>query len=664
MRHWIATFSLLLASNLIPNAGSACSVHDQFCQFQGIGRAVNHTINQNDPTAVIIGSVGSNAVDFDNHVLLPDGNGPYITSTLGYTPRADQPYIGSDEQPRHVYPTQYQIDFQNGTAQAQYTGDVTGGAYIPNPSGCTISSATYCEEVIIRGNLPDPGTPEGFVVRQTNHLYNFPNVPNPSIDVVSYGAATGRAYFKQDSHLGYSPDEVVVDGQAVRFTGIRQETLSGTGAQGAEQTYYIGYNDFDAHAAGVVVHYDQTRLVRSRVHDVQFGHVTLSDGTQSHQYDAHQRQNTYSQFDRTYDFTQLVHADTGLPALHLNDQETARWNTWSDVYGHTPTAAYQTYQQEQAEIRQLAQEQFERDLARGCLDSTCSNLRDQSVWPGVDMAMASPADVTSVSDIVGQVGLAPHPLSKNLYYTSDDSGRLFLQRQDDGRFTPSDIWFGIESAGAAVPYLPGAARDVAIGASKYSVREALSFGELIVNSEISNFESKANLGLSVLGEGYIDLPRAQLSQSEVFEPNNYGQRITMEYTMPAIEVANLAGAGYSILRFGARKLDELIPSGTIPEGVVYRRTNPETGTCYIGQCISQSRYQVRQGEHNRDIGTEHDFEIIGRANPGVDLDVLEESFIRSEGGLERLGGSLENRRYQMNDQRYLEQGGTTPLPAN
>ena len=389
MKQWFATFSFLLIFNLVSSSASACSVHDQFCQFQGVGRAVNHTINQNDPTSVIIGSVGSNSVDFDNHVLLPDGNGPYITSTLGYTPRSDQPYIGTDEQPRHVYPTQYQIDFQNATAQAQYTGDVTGGAYIPNPSGCTISSATYCEEVIIRGNLPDPGTPEGFVVRQTNHLYNFPNTPNPSIDVVSYGAATGRAYFKQDSHLGYSADEVVVGGQTVRFTGIRQETLTGTGAQGAEQTYYIGYNDFDAHAAGVVVHYDQTRLVRSREYDVQFGHVTLSDGTQSHQYDAHQRQNTYAQFDRTYDFTQFVHADTGLPALHLNDQETARWDTWSDVYGHTPTAAYQTYQQEQAEIRQLAQEQFQRDLARGCLNSTCSNLPDQSVWPGVDMTMTN-----------------------------------------------------------------------------------------------------------------------------------------------------------------------------------------------------------------------------------------------------------------------------------
>ncbi len=104
------------------------------------------------------------------------------------------------------------------------------------------------------------------------------------------------------------------------------------------------------------------------------------------------------------------------------------------------------------------------------------------------------------------------------------------------------------------------------------------------------------------------------------------------------------------------------PDGTVPDGIVYRRTNPETGACYIGQCKSPQRFEARQGEHNRANDTEYQFEILGRAEPGTDLDVLEESLIRSEGGINRRGGLLENQRHQMNDQRYRDNGGTVPLP--
>lgn len=378
--------------SLLGTAPQACSIHDHNCQFQGIGRAVNFTVTQNSPTQVVIGSVGSNDVDFDNHVLLPDGNGPYIASTLGYTPRSDQPYIGASEQPRHIYPTQYQIDFQNGTAQAAYSGDVTGGAFIPNPGGCTISTATYCEEVRIIGNIPDPGTPEGFVVKQTNHLYNFPNDPNPTIDIISYGAVTGQAYFKQESHLGFSTDEVVFIGQTIRYSGIRAETLSGTGDQGTEQTYYIGYDDFQAHAAGVVVHDEQRRRIAFTVYDVHFGHQT-PDGVS--QYSAKNRKDTFEQFTRVYTHS----TDADQPQITVDDTVTKTWDAWSGRYGHQTNEGYLSYQQEQAELRQLAQEQFERDLARGCLNSTCSNLPDQSAWPGVDMAMGGLTEMTVASNI-------------------------------------------------------------------------------------------------------------------------------------------------------------------------------------------------------------------------------------------------------------------------
>lgn len=330
--------SSLVALGFLASPAQSCSVHDQMCQFHGVGRAVNHTINQNSPTSVVIGTIGNNAIDFDNAILLPDGNGPYIASSLPIFD-TNQPYLGANEQPRRVATGQYQVDFQNGTAQATHSGDFNGAAAIPNPPGCTIGTGSYCEEIRIIGNIPDPGTPEGFVVKQTNYLYNYYNTPNPSIDLVSYGAATGRAYFKQNSHLG-SPIITDPNEYTTQYSGLRQEFLAGNKATGAEQTYYIGYDDFDAHAAGVVVHYDQTRTVRSNVYDVQFGHQ-IPDGTT--QFSGLQRKNTIARFDRTYDFTKLSFADTGLPALQLNDQETARWNTWSDVYGVKENAGYTDY---------------------------------------------------------------------------------------------------------------------------------------------------------------------------------------------------------------------------------------------------------------------------------------------------------------------------------
>ncbi|MGB8296510.1 MAG: RHS repeat-associated core domain-containing protein, partial [Polyangia bacterium] len=56
--------------------------------------------------------------------------------------------------------------------------------------------------------------------------------------------------------------------------------------------------------------------------------------------------------------------------------------------------------------------------------------------------------------------------------------------------------------------------------------------------------------------------------------------------------------------------------GDDQEGVVYLRTNPETGEEYVGQAKSPSRYEARQGEHDRDQGVEHEFEVLGRAKPG------------------------------------------------
>ncbi|MEU6349497.1 polymorphic toxin-type HINT domain-containing protein [Streptomyces sp. NPDC047072] len=102
------------------------------------------------------------------------------------------------------------------------------------------------------------------------------------------------------------------------------------------------------------------------------------------------------------------------------------------------------------------------------------------------------------------------------------------------------------------------------------------------------------------------------------------------------------------------------PTPPVPAGVVYLRTDLNTGKEYVGQAINWSRYLERQGEHRRKFpSAQFDFEVLGRAAPGVDLDVLEESWMRAGGGKRSVPGSvLDNSRVQMNDARYKAAGGT------
>lgn len=59
---------------------------------------------------------------------------------------------------------------------------------------------------------------------------------------------------------------------------------------------------------------------------------------------------------------------------------------------------------------------------------------------------------------------------------------------------------------------------------------------------------------------------------------------------------------------------------------------------YVGQAQSEQRYLARQKEHARENpNADFDFEIIGRANPGIELDRMEEFYIRQGGGPTNLG---------------------------
>jgi hypothetical protein len=101
------------------------------------------------------------------------------------------------------------------------------------------------------------------------------------------------------------------------------------------------------------------------------------------------------------------------------------------------------------------------------------------------------------------------------------------------------------------------------------------------------------------------------------------------------------------------------------KGSVYLRRSGVGSKPYVGQSIHDARYEARQVEHGRAEPMEDfEFMILGRAAPGVELDRLEEYYIRQHGGPTNRGnpgGGLANRRHQMSGGRYDAAGGD-PFP--
>ena len=128
----------------------------------------------------------------------------------------------------------------------------------------------------------------------------------------------------------------------------------------------------------------------------------------------------------------------------------------------------------------------------------------------------------------------------------------------------------------------------------------------------------------------------------------------------ATSAAPIPGAGRADLPTSAApRLGDLSPK---PEGVAYLRID-ELGEMkpYVGQSKSLDRFNLRQTEHNRDFPeTTFRFRELCRIEPGVELDRLEEYYIREMGGPTNKGnpdGLLSNKRHQMSDRRYAAAGG-------
>ncbi|MFC5774107.1 RHS repeat-associated core domain-containing protein, partial [Ectobacillus antri] len=92
------------------------------------------------------------------------------------------------------------------------------------------------------------------------------------------------------------------------------------------------------------------------------------------------------------------------------------------------------------------------------------------------------------------------------------------------------------------------------------------------------------------------------------------------------------------------------------KGFVYLRTS-NTGGKYVGQAKSFSRYMARQKEHHKkNPGNTYTFRVIGRANPGRPLNVLEQNMINRYGYPKRYKGVLENKRHQISEKNWKKYG--------
>ncbi|MCM8625541.1 MAG: hypothetical protein NFW05_06180 [Candidatus Accumulibacter sp.] len=104
-------------------------------------------------------------------------------------------------------------------------------------------------------------------------------------------------------------------------------------------------------------------------------------------------------------------------------------------------------------------------------------------------------------------------------------------------------------------------------------------------------------------------------------------------------------------------------AGKEGEGIIYKRTHPETGEPYIGRADNAKNYEARQKFHDRKEGVKHDYEVVDRGEPGRNLRMKEETHIRQNGGPKTQGGNLANKRYEINEEAYRDAGGTADKPT-
>lgn len=267
----------LLATTLLlglTKAYTGCSVHDHLCSYHALGTPTT-SYNQNQDTSLVIFSAATqvgggtnNTVDFDNHVLLPDqaidlstgqvsSTEPFVYSTTSYganNPSEISEWNTADTQPRHVYPSQYRVDFNQLTATAKHTGDYNGGEKdnIPDATGCPNLgvNSPNCEAVVINKNVPTG------IYSQKVQMFNFHELDDPSAEIVVGAYATGQGTIISQSHLPSGATTAATNPADATLTesGVVYQTinLSGDQAQSGQFDYAFYNRGFDPHASGTL----------------------------------------------------------------------------------------------------------------------------------------------------------------------------------------------------------------------------------------------------------------------------------------------------------------------------------------------------------------------------------------------------------------------------
>jgi hypothetical protein len=96
------------------------------------------------------------------------------------------------------------------------------------------------------------------------------------------------------------------------------------------------------------------------------------------------------------------------------------------------------------------------------------------------------------------------------------------------------------------------------------------------------------------------------------------------------------------------------------DGLIYLRTDTTTGTQYVGQTQSMTRFAARQAEHYAaNPGSTFDFQILSSGLPKSALDQYEQFWINAYGGPTTLSNpfGLANLRNEMIFSRYMAAGG-------
>ena len=134
---------------------------------------------------------------------------------------------------------------------------------------------------------------------------------------------------------------------------------------------------------------------------------------------------------------------------------------------------------------------------------------------------------------------------------------------------------------------------------------------------------------AMVSEGAVDLVADLAAVATPFVPAGSTKlgRVTMEGVEVVSDSKKVSNGASSAVK--GKEID-IGSEANKNTGIIYERTNPKTGECYIAQCKSPERFEARKKEHDNKLGVKHDYEIVDRAKPGKELDIAEHKKIQEK----------------------------------